>query len=417
MSSSTRQESEGNSTLDTIKTHEFESEKKALQIFSEQATQDYKLPMVDEKKGFFGGVGDFFLGKGIDTEHRVTGEELNTLASHVQDNLIDINKMHKAFISQIGHVYKALEALDKDYISAILISIKATEKNSEATADAQKKISKIVDDQVKTLEVLKSFKKKMEGYAHLQDVDQMWDEWGEKICSLSDSLNHVSKENKEARAKIYEEIKSLSGKIDKVKESYISEKARLDEVATAVNDLTEKLTNYENQLEGIVEKQSSVVAEIDVQNFRINKEIENRKTLSNTVNTLSLNYNSIEERYNALQLEVSKLDELHHLFDIDEMYNKVYELFSHEHVMDIDVIWNDLSSVTVRLDKIQNGIKANSNSIEELLQKNQELTKQLSKSEDEIALLKKRVQYSYIGVGVSLVLILCELAAVLFGII
>ena len=99
------------------------------------------------------------------------------------------------------------------------------------------------------------------------------------------------------------------------------------------------------------------------------------------------------------------------------MYNRVYELFSHEHVMDIDVIWNDLSSVTVRLDKIQNGIKANSNSIEELLQKNQELTKQLSKSEDEIALLKKRVQYSYIGVGVSLVLILCELAAVLFGII
>jgi len=42
MSSSTRQESEGNSTLDTIKTHEFESEKKELERKHGETIEDYE---------------------------------------------------------------------------------------------------------------------------------------------------------------------------------------------------------------------------------------------------------------------------------------------------------------------------------------------------------------------------------------
>ena len=50
-------------------------------------------------------------------------------------------------IKEFGQVYSALEALDKDYIQAILISIKATEETSEGIQKTQEQIKKIVENQ------------------------------------------------------------------------------------------------------------------------------------------------------------------------------------------------------------------------------------------------------------------------------
>lgn len=159
-----------------IKTHDFEVAKKGLKEFSEQTTTDLDLKKVDTSKDVGEWFGEWLKGGGIGTDHKVTGAELNELTSQVQKHLIDINTMHRRFIQEFGQVYSALEALDKDYIQAILISIKATEETSKRIEATQEQIKKIVDDQKKTLEVLKKFKQKLDNYAHLGDIDQMWND-------------------------------------------------------------------------------------------------------------------------------------------------------------------------------------------------------------------------------------------------
>jgi len=159
-----------------IKTHDFETEKQGLKNFSQKEAEELKLDTV-ETYGLFG-FGD----------HKVTGYELNNRLNTIQQHLIDLNNTNNQTIKEFGQVYNALEALDKDYIQAILISIKATEKTSERIEATQEQIKKIVDDQKKTLEVLKRFKQKLDNYVHLGDIDAIWtfyNEWNKKVSDLS----------------------------------------------------------------------------------------------------------------------------------------------------------------------------------------------------------------------------------------
>ena len=121
-----------------IKTHDFEEAKKGLKEFSQKSSEDLNIDTVDTDGKFLG------LGN-----HKVTGDELNERLSIIQNHLIDINNSNNKVIKEFGQVYNALEALDKDYIQAILISLKSTKKTSEGIKIAQDNIKKIVDDQKK----------------------------------------------------------------------------------------------------------------------------------------------------------------------------------------------------------------------------------------------------------------------------
>lgn len=158
-----------------VKTHDFEEAKLAIKTFSEETTPDLNLTRVEDKKGKKEVIWDWVMCRGFDTNHKVTGEELNNLTSQIQTHLLSINNTQIKLIREFGKVYNALDALDKDYIQAILVSIKATEKTSERIQATQAQIKRIIEDQKKTLEVLNRFKQKLETYAHLEDIDKLWD--------------------------------------------------------------------------------------------------------------------------------------------------------------------------------------------------------------------------------------------------
>ena len=54
-----------------IQYHDFENAKKEIKKFSEQTTTDLDLTKVDESKGVGEFLGDWFLGRGIGTDHLV----------------------------------------------------------------------------------------------------------------------------------------------------------------------------------------------------------------------------------------------------------------------------------------------------------------------------------------------------------
>lgn len=150
--------------------------KKSAKKISEETATDLDLKKVDSGKGVGEFFGDLFLGRGIGTDHIVKGSEWNALTADIQQHLIDINNMHRSFIGEIGHVYTALESLDKDYIQAILIAVKSAQKANGEAKIAQADIEKTIEEQKKIIKVLQQFKEKLDKFRHIVDVDKMWNE-------------------------------------------------------------------------------------------------------------------------------------------------------------------------------------------------------------------------------------------------
>lgn len=177
-----------------VQYHNFEEAKNNIKIFSEETSTDLNLKKVDDNKDLGEWFEEFFLGGGIGIEHKVTGEELNKLTVQIQSHLTNINNTQISIIQEFGQVYKALESLDKDYIEDIVVSIKTTEETSKRIESTQCQIKQIVDGQKRTLEVLRNFKKKLDTYDHLYDIDEMWKDyqsWSKKLSDLSDKIENV----------------------------------------------------------------------------------------------------------------------------------------------------------------------------------------------------------------------------------
>lgn len=157
-----------------IQSHNFQEKILKNKSNSDQKLHKLELKKVDEEKGTMQQIEDFIFGRGFCPEHVVTGKEFNTLIEQLQPYLHDFNGTQIDLYKELGEVYSLLEGLDKDYIQAIIVSIKATEETSKKIRNTQEQIERIVKYQKQTIENLKEFKQKIDSYSHLKDVDSMW---------------------------------------------------------------------------------------------------------------------------------------------------------------------------------------------------------------------------------------------------
>ena len=309
----------------SIKTHDFELAKKRLKEFSQKKADELDIDTVRTDGGFLG------LGN-----HKVTGYELNERLSIIQKHLIDLNNTNNKTIKEFGQVYSALEALDKDYIQAILISIKATEKTSERIQTTQDQIKKIVDDQKKTLEVLKKFKQKLDGYNHLGDIDKIWvdcHKWYNEITTLSNSIDSTMVITK-ANAQKVEDLETILDTSEK----------KINDLSNQLNQQIEKLEamiSFISELEQIVHLQdidemwdsiklnSSQLSELEKQSDKTNRIIQTNKEsadaaiasvieknntdiqmLTKKINDLSNQLNQQIEKLEAMISFISELEQI-----------------------------------------------------------------------------------------------------------
>ena len=196
-----------------VSNHDFNAAKEQLKQFAEQDVKELKFDKVRTHEDIFG----------IEwAEHGVTGKELNSLIEKLQKYFSNVYDRDQNLIKEFGEVYKALEALDKDYIQAILTSVSAIKKTNEKILIEQERIDKSIDKQTATLVALKQFKEKVS--AQLSEIDSS------KLVTLIEQL--------ESRV---EEIEKSSS-IMKDESSEISQlKNELDSVKSQVNILSNKL--------------------------------------------------------------------------------------------------------------------------------------------------------------------------------
>lgn len=144
-----------------IKRHNFN---KALKRLSSFIAEYEELPGLDTVK-----TESFII-----FEHRVTGEEFNTLVEQVLWHLNNIYDQHVKYVEELHDVYTALNALDKDYIEAILIEMKLIKKVNEKVQKAQDDIKKTIATQNKIIGVLQKHKERLDKYEHLADIDEIY---------------------------------------------------------------------------------------------------------------------------------------------------------------------------------------------------------------------------------------------------
>ena len=343
-----------------IQYHNFENAKKEIKKFSEQTTTDLDLKRVDDSKGVGEFLGDWFLGRGIGLDHKVTGEELNELTSQIQAHLHSINSTQIKLIREFGQVYSALEALDKDYIQAILISIKATEETSQGIQETQEQIKKIVENQRKTLEELKKFKQKLDGYAHLGDIDKIWSDcqkWYKEINALSKSIDGATKSSKESVRKV-----------DALKVSLSSAEKKMEGLSQQISSLTEKL--------------ESIIA------FTIAMEqvthLEDVDEMWESLSAAHDSIRSISSEAESIQKTVSKNQE-----DIKNLLVFMEKLSALNHLMEVDEIWKQTEDHQIRINRVEQEGKSNTDKLSELVQADDRMRESIDSNVRDISSLKE----------------------------
>ena len=134
-----------------ISPYDFNEAKELLKEFAEQSRDELYFDTVKTHDDLFG----FEF-----TEHTVTGKEFNTLVEQTQNYISKFYDNQQALIEEFGQVYKALEALDKGHIQAILSSVAAIDHTNKKILKEQVRIDKTIEKQKATLVALKQFKEK-----------------------------------------------------------------------------------------------------------------------------------------------------------------------------------------------------------------------------------------------------------------
>lgn len=407
-----------------IKTHNFELAKKNLREFSQKEAKDLQIKTVDENGGFLG------LGN-----HKVTGEELNERISTIQQHLIALNETNNKAIKEFGEVYKALESLDKEYIQAILISIKATEETSNGVAAAQEKITQIIEDQKKTLEILKKFKQKLDGYAHLGDIDKIWSDcqaWHAESSTLMASVVAVTDISNENDASI--------------KELTISQEEAARNIGEISDSLDEQISRIETLI-SFMDKLNAIVHLSDVDKMwdsLTNAQADLQKLCSEMIEAQAVVAKNAED-ISKIQEFIDLLSRQAHLNDIDAMWGTTEEHTAQiaslqeqdETIKGIiksnkenaDMVASELQKKDEQLEKL---IQSNKENVDQevadlqendaaamkLIEENKLLAEQaLAEASEQTATmmqqLNKKLMYAYLIAGGSLALAITELLIIL----
>jgi len=214
-----------------IKRNNFKLAKNRIKKFYENESLKLTIEGVEAKGGLF----NLF-------DHKVSGVELNNRINAIQRFLNNINRTNNNIISEFGEIYNTFEALDKEYLASIMITIKSVEKTSndvriqqgiinehnnklriqQNKLDAhQIKINKNFDNIKKIVMKIKNNKEKIDNYKYFSNIDI--------ILSNNEIILHTAKEQK-----------LLLEKIDQFNEKYTARLNTIIQDKFKIKELTVK---------------------------------------------------------------------------------------------------------------------------------------------------------------------------------
>lgn len=278
----------------------FNSKQNELKEFSKKIPSNTELPSVPQSGGLFG----LF-------NYDVTGNDLNALTESIQDKMIEQNKVLVNTIKEFSTIYDTFEALDKEYIQGILVSVKAAEeanqkalkglegvqKNTDEITKDQADIKQLLDHNKQVLTVLKSFKDKIDKIEHITDIDQLYTEFYSMKEIIEKVSNNISEKITEQNVNITQFKDELSYKIDSeitiVQKSISTVQVDIDSVQTDLNDTKKEFKGQFEEINKLYQDQLntlSTLLEKNESDYQIQiQEIKDEFNKKEAVNQVALN--------------------------------------------------------------------------------------------------------------------------------
>ncbi len=341
---------------DIIKKHNFELAKNRIKSLALQIPPSVSLESLPTDGSFWGF-----------TSHNVTGEEINTkLLNPLQEKLRDQNDHIRNLYNAADEVYKALDSLDKEYVSGIVGTAEAAalasdqalaaSKNAQKASnqalaassqalDASKKATTAQADIKRTIEalqttvrILKEFKEKVtKDLSSIASLNTRITSLNSKIQDVENKINDVAdsaKEIKDFRA-LLESYQHLSD---------------IDAIWSDVEDHKTNLASFYQQVDAFVEKVNHSTARIDgdieaLKQYRTLLEsyqhLGDVDAIWSDVEDLKTNLASFHQQVDAF---VEKVNQATTRIDGDIEVLKQYRtlLESYQHLGDVDAIWSDV---------------------------------------------------------------------------
>ena len=293
---------------DIIRKHNFQNAINRVKDYSLKKKKDIEIKSVKTiDEGIF-----------FDTDHEVTGYELNEVIKVIQGHLVDINKRNNETVNEFYEIYQAFNYLDTEYVKGILTTIKGLEKTNNDVRIQQEELKKhhkkladqnnkleahqgeiegIIENINKTVNILKVFKTEIDRLKHLSDIDRLWsnhEQLQEKVENLSNDLSNERENLQGYKELSAENIKSIENKLNSEIINNASIKENIDSIHNIINNYQVK---FNNDIKGI---QSSI------------------------------------EILNSFKSSLEKLD----------------------HLKEIDILWKNLYEIQNRMDTINKKLKA-----------------------------------------------------------
>lgn len=306
-------------TNDIIKPHKFEVAKNKIQKLAHNVPSTVSMERFQTEGSIFSW-----------NNHNITGEEANRLlVSPLQSTLIAQNENIRSLFNIADEVYKALESLDKEYISGIITSVEAAKMASNQAKAASSKAEQ----------------------ASLQALDA-----SQKALEASISANNAQTDIK----KTIEGLKMTIQILKEFKEKVTLELAEISPLNKLTNSIKNRVQNIEQEeikTRGKVQLLENNIQSIDSKIIVISE-------LSKVIKSI-LHLSDVDAIWNDVQAHKAELVEFHQQVDtfIDEVNkttNRIHNdiailqqyrsvLESYRHISDIDTIWNDVETHKIEL--------------------------------------------------------------------
>lgn len=435
----------------TIKKQDYTTAKKALKRFSEKKEKDFELERVRETGGFLNRF-----------NHKVTGEEFNELVSTLQNHLVAMNKTDIETVREFKKIYETFDALDKEYINAIKISIKTIEDTNDKLKIQQSSIDKLLRDQIITIKTLIDFKGKIEKLRHLSDIDNLWanvlevqekeDQNQALIHEIReqshvafiqiDELNVLRKriekiKNIDKIDKTYDSVenmqittKSLMSVAENIELSITSHAQQLDTHNKFIDAI--KAIKYLNEVDNLWERTNLLEVDKTKMNDQLERLNKQKKLHQESIETLNLfmqeiqtlkrikeidilweQYLSTSKEVNQHEFRITSLEDMttNNSNSISSLDRFRTQLSSYEHLRDVDLMWNREKELSESLDATNHLVSSHYTQINEL---EKQLHKTIQENDEITKKLLKRINIGYFMVGSSLAIAI--LSVFLWGI-
>lgn len=372
----------------------FEKQKEELKTFAEQPATSTELDKFSTKGKFSDFLGGGLLGM---LDHKVTGDEMNEFVAELQKCFVEINERDKKVIKEFGQVYETFESLDKGYIQGILIGMKSAEEASREAKVAQKDIDDTIKALRLTVQKLQEFKKQINAYAHIKDVDEMWD-------SLNEAVSNI--------ILLKTDIDATIIRLDEITEGFNIYKGKLDGIKHIedIDQIWDTVKNLKNQ---IFDQEKKLKEQIGIIQGNVSDLLDFTKSQShfydidkmwNSVCAIDTRINTCNDKNNEIILKQQEQND-----SISILQASIKEFESQEHYKEIDKEWEYSHSLGERLEKEANRIEYGNGKLNEF-------ENQIHTVENENVLLRRKISVAYIIAGGSIGLSVVQLILSMLGV-